>query len=146
MLEEEEEEEKVEWEGEKENQTPLQHTSSPIEEQKTSLPTGLTYTPKPYEAPEETLLAIDFELLVEEDEAKREKSQFLICTICMKVVNHPVECSSCDTPFCALCIEPWAAKNDSCPKKCRGNDAITFKQLNRYVAQELNEMKFKCMN
>ena len=31
-----------------------------------------------------------------------------------------------------------------CPKKCKGNDAVQFDKVHRYVIQQLGELKFKC--
>lgn len=62
------------------------------------------------------------------------------------VVLEPVECSGCQSVFCAECIVPWKEKNDSCPKKCQGNEAIEWRQLHRLVNEDLKNLEFKCEN
>jgi hypothetical protein len=32
---------------------------------------------------------------------------FFICKVCLKVINEPKECSTCQTAFCASCIDQW---------------------------------------
>lgn len=105
-------------------------------------PKGLPYEPQSYCAQPETHLNI--ENLVEEDKEKRERANFFVCAICAMVVKDAQECDSCQSLFCAACIQPWAQNNDSCPKKCKGNDAVEFRAMHRYVKQDLLSLKFKC--
>lgn len=74
----------------------------------------------------------------------RERADFFVCPICAMVVLNPSECSSCQSMFCADCIAPWREKNNSCPKKCKGNDSVEFRAVHRLVSQDLNDLKFKC--
>ena len=60
------------------------------------------------------------------------------------VVKDAKECSSCQSLFCDTCIQPWAQNNDSCPKKCLGNNAVSWNNMHRYVKQDLLGLKFKC--
>lgn len=105
-------------------------------------PKGLSYEPKPYSALPDTHL--DIATLIEEDAGKRERANFFLCCICAMVVRQPTECSGCQSLFCAECIQPWAASHDSCPKKCRGDGAVEFKDVHRYVKQDLLSLQFKC--
>ena len=76
----------------------------------------------------------------------RERADFFVCPICAMVVLNPSECSGCQSLFCGDCIAPWREKNNSCPKKCQGNEAVEFRQVHRLVQQDLNDLKFKCFN
>jgi len=49
------------------------------------------------------------------------------------IVIDSLECNSCSSLFCSGCINPWKSKNESCPKKCKGNDAVEFNEIHRYV-------------
>ena len=69
-----------------------------------------------------------------------------MCPICALVVRDPVECGNCNSLFCRECIDPWRVNNSSCPKKCKGNDEVTFGGVHRYVSAELSDLKFKCIN
>lgn len=126
--------------------------SSLIEEEKVAevvqpRSNGLSYEPKPYyEAEQGDHTHLDIMQLVETDPKKIEKAQFFACAICAMVVKEPTECRSCQSLFCSACIQPWRAKNRSCPKKCKGNEDVEFGAVHRFVAQELNDMAFKCRN
>jgi hypothetical protein len=82
--------------------------------------------------------------LVESDKEAREKANYFACAICTMVVHEPVECKSCDSLFCAECLDPWVSKNEHCPKKCKGNQAVEFGAMHRFAKQELESLKFKC--
>ena len=105
-------------------------------------PNGLPYEPQSYCGQPETHL--DIQNLVEADKDKRERANFFLCAICAMIVREPRECGSCQSLFCQACIQPWMANNESCPKKCKGNEAVEFGNLHRYVKQDLLALKFKC--
>ena len=93
------------------------------EDLETAYPNGLGYTPKPYyEAELGTRTRLDLAQL--EDQSLKEKAQFFVCAICALVVREPMECSGCQSLICRECIDPWRARNNSCPKKCKGNEEV----------------------
>lgn len=107
---------------------------------------GLDYTPQPYLAPEFESKHLDIANLVQEDKKLRERANFFVCPICACVVFEPVECGGCSSVFCAECIIPWQQKNNSCPKKCKGNDEVEWRQMHRLVNEDLKSLEFKCEN
>ena len=66
-----------------------------------------------------------------EDSEKRELSQLLkdyksqledednyfTCSICLKIILEPKECSDCHSAFCNKCLHQWTTKGEN-PKKC----------------------------
>ena len=94
---------------------------------------GLSYIPKPYEKPVILSKNLDIANLVEEDKKMRERAEFFVCLICAMVVLNPSECSGCQSLYCADCIALWREKNNYCPKKCQGNEAVEFRQVHRLV-------------
>ena len=73
--------------------------------------------------------------LDEADNRKKEKANFFVCPICAFVVTNPLECDGCQSLFCKDCIDPWRSNNESCPKKCRGNEAVEYNKVHRFVMQ-----------
>lgn len=108
-----------------------------IDSLKKQYPDGLKYKLEPYVALEADEKRLDGADLVEEDKAAREKANYFTCAICTMVVLEPMECRGCESQFCKECIQPWLAKNQHCPKKCKGNDAVEFGGMHRFVKQEL---------
>ena len=106
----------------------------------------LGYVPKPYknDATVDSPTHLDIAHLVQDDAKLREKANFFVCPICAQVVRDPLECTGCQSLFCKDCIDPWRRSNEMCPKKCKGNDAVEFKTVHRFVHQELSDLKFKC--
>ena len=80
------------------------------------------------------------------DPKQADKAIYFTCAICALVVKGPTECGSCQSLFCTECISPWRVKNQSCPKKCKGNERVEFREVHRYVMNCLNMLKFKCRN
>lgn len=78
------------------------------------------------------------------DENRLDLANFFACAICTMVVKDPLECKGCDSLFCKECLEPWTSKNEHCPKKCKGNEAVEFGTMHRFAKQELQALKFKC--
>lgn len=60
------------------------------------------------------------------------------------VVHGPIECKGCNSIFCKECLDPWTAKNEHCPKKCKGSERVEFGSMHRFAKTELESMKFKC--
>lgn len=89
---------------------------------------------------------MDIANLQEPDKKSRDRADFFVCPICANVVRDPLECSGCQSVFCTRCIEPWREKNEHCPKKCKGNDSVEWREMHRMVKQDLLSLKFKCNN
>jgi len=64
------------------------------------------------------------------------------CTICDGLLNDPVICSSCETPYCRNCIKTWQEKNNSCPARC--SPPLIVKNIFRMLKNTLDEVKVKC--
>ena len=114
-------------------------------------PDGLPYPLQPYRDINEhhsSLITPDMIVVQAQDDAKiKEKTNFFVCPVCVNVVIDPKECSGCQSLFCKKCIEPWLERgNNHCPKKCKGNEEVEFKEVHRFVMNELHELLFKCQN
>lgn len=68
-------------------------------------------------------------------------SEVIICQICTGIVVHPMQCKSCDTSFCKICIEKWSLKSKICPLKCAN---FGFKEASRVVMQMLGKLELMC--
>jgi hypothetical protein len=79
----------------------------------------------------------------EEGSPEKRHDAFFVCSICSKVLNDPMECNKCDTPFCGDCIETWKQSNDRCPGKdsCVSPEYIP---MHRFVKNLLGEHRFFC--
>jgi hypothetical protein len=65
-------------------------------------------------------------------------SLIITCKICLELVIDPLECSTCSTIFCKICI----SKCDKCPIKCNGR---TFRKVkNRSTLSILEHLKVFC--
>jgi len=67
----------------------------------------------------------------------------LTCTICMCLLNDPLMCTGCETPFCRKCIENWKTKNDSCPSRCK---PFLLKDISKTLKSLLDRVFLKCKN
>ena len=38
----------------------------------------------------------------------------LLCSICLGLLNNPVMCAMCETPYCKFCINCWVKKSKIC--------------------------------
>lgn len=76
-------------------------------------------TKKYFEEVEDKLkvLPVDIRKLVNQavSTTMGEAPEHLICTICLGLVYEPQECSQCENPFCAICIDEWFQNNEACP-------------------------------
>lgn len=66
----------------------------------------------------------------------------LVCSICLCVLEDPVECKSCETNFCKECIDLWKSKNNLCPNKCQ----LSLQKSHRFLRSVLDNLKLKCSN
>ena len=65
----------------------------------------------------------------------------LSCTICSRLLEDPLMCSVCETPFCGKCINDWLARDKSCPLRCENSQV---RELNRSLKKILDGLKLKC--
>lgn len=65
----------------------------------------------------------------------------LTCSICCGLLNEPMMCENCETPYCANCINPWFKNNKSCPMRCSN---AKIKDINRSIKKLLDGLKLKC--
>lgn len=108
-------------------------------------PNGLDCTRQNFQLEPESNLNIDN--LIDADKDKMERANHFICVICTMIVRDAQECSSCQSIFCAPCIQPWIKKNKTCPKRCHsGEKPVEYESLHKYVKQDLLALKFKCEN
>jgi len=42
------------------------------------------------------------------------------CQICYVLLNNPILCSKCETPYCSECINKWKIKDNTCVM-CKGD-------------------------
>ncbi|CAG9328208.1 RNF151_1 [Blepharisma stoltei] len=66
----------------------------------------------------------------------------LFCSMCREVLKDPLECSSCQSSFCASCTEEWKKKNSVCPNSCN----LNFQRAHKFLRQVLGLLKLKCKN
>jgi len=67
-------------------------------------------------------------------------SEELICSICLDIVNNPITCGKCSSPFGLKCIEDWFTRDKRCPKQCefeRSEFSLLLKRL-------VNKFEFYC--
>lgn len=105
---------------------------------------GLSYKPEPYQKPLHDERHLNIAHLVEENKELKEDMNFFVCSICTMVIKDPQECGSCNSTYCRECITPWHTSNKTCPKKCKGNQEVEIKELNRFVHKTLKNLKFSC--
>ena len=67
----------------------------------------------------------------------------LICPICYNFLFNPLMCNNCEKVFCKPCIDQLVSSNMCCPNRCPKNkDAL--RQVNRYIKDNLDGLKFRC--
>lgn len=109
-----------------------------------SYPNGLDYVPKTYEG---SITHLEAANITSCKCKSHDRTNHFVCGICTLIVLNPKECHHCNSLFCSDCLDEWTANNDHCPKNCNGTtglDAVTFKQINRYVQFDLQNIEFKC--
>jgi len=85
---------------------------------------------------------IDDSMVVNKEYFEPLKDQ-LTCQICLGLLNNPVMCTSCETPFCLKCITQWKSKKNTCPSRC---PQIKIKEVPRLFKNMLDGLKLKCKN
>ena len=68
--------------------------------------------------------------------------QDLVCSICLCVLEDPVECKTCQTNFCSACMDSWKIKSPKCPNNCE----LNLKRTHRFLRGVLNSLHLKCIN
>ena len=68
--------------------------------------------------------------------------QDLVCSICLCVLEEPVECKTCQTNFCSKCMDSWRVKSVKCPNNCE----LNLRRTHRYLRGVLNSLHLKCIN
>lgn len=69
-----------------------------------------------------------------------------MCQICTNIVLEPKECGECQSVFCVSCIDGWKYINNSCPKKCKGDNPAEWRKMHRVMKSDMHALKFKCKN
>lgn len=85
-------------------------------------------------------IELDESLIVNKQYFEQLKEQ-LICSICLGLLDDPLICVSCETPFCSNCIKSWFQKNNSCPMRCLN---VELKEIQRFMKKILDGLKLKC--
>lgn len=82
------------------------------------------------------------ESLVQNVELFESLKSDLICIICHGLLNDPVNCASCEVPFCSHCISNWKLNNDQCPLKC--SQKLELKSISRLRNSLMDKVILKC--
>ncbi len=82
------------------------------------------------------------ESLVENKTYFEHVKSHITCSICEGLLNNPLICASCETPYCEKCILTWKEKNNSCPSRC--TPPLVLKGIFRMLKNTLDEVKLKC--
>ncbi len=85
---------------------------------------------------------LDESLVINKDYFEPLKDQ-LFCQICLGLLNNPVMCTFCETPYCSRCINQWKTKKNTCPSRCK---KIVLKEVPRLFKNMLDGLKLKCKN
>ena len=66
----------------------------------------------------------------------------LVCSICLCVLEDPIECKKCETNFCSECINSWKQRNNKCPNNCE----LILSKSHRFLRSFLDALTLKCIN
>jgi len=78
------------------------------------------------------------ESLIENKEYFNHVKDDITCAICLGILNEPLLCKKCETPFCKVCINKWKEKNESCPNRC---STIILVEVHRLLKNTLDKIK-----
>lgn len=78
----------------------------------------------------------------EEERFVESFSPDLICSICLCVLEDPLECKTCQTNFCSDCIQPIASSGKLCPNHC----TLKLQKSHRFLRSTLDNLSLKCIN
>ena len=66
----------------------------------------------------------------------------LECSICHDVLWKPVACQTCETPYCAVCINRWLSNNpNKCPNQC---ESYQERKCPPFIAKILADLQIEC--
>ena len=66
----------------------------------------------------------------------------LNCCICLDIVKNPMECSKCQSLYCAECWKTLVIAGKDCVLHCKSK----IVKANKFVFEILNKLKIKCNN
>ena len=66
----------------------------------------------------------------------------LNCCICLDIVKNPVECSKCQSLYCAECWKSMEIAGKDCVLHCK----VPIVKANKFVFQILDKLKIRCNN
>lgn len=67
----------------------------------------------------------------------------LECCICRDLLWKPIACQTCETPFCASCINQWLSNNpNKCPNRC---ETFIERKCPPFVAKLLAQLQVICL-
>lgn len=69
--------------------------------------------------------------------------QEFICSICMMVLEIPVE-SPCEHIFCSECIKDWLAVESTCPVDRLPIHSFDLRAMPRYFRNLLDKLEVRC--
>eukprot|EP00347_Sterkiella_histriomuscorum_P024278 403331685 len=79
---------------------------------------------------------------VNNKEELKEFIEAVQCLICLGIVRDPaMECSTCNRPFCKLCLDSWQRHNRTCPMRC---ERPQFQKIHRTIKNILTKFRFQC--
>ncbi len=81
------------------------------------------------------------ESLIENKIYYEQLKEQLQCTLCHNLLNEPLMCSSCETPFCRQCINVRKVSNTVCPSNCAN---AVYVEIPRLFRQLLDGLKLNC--
>ena len=73
---------------------------------------------------------------------QEEVNQELICGICTDVLEHPLECLSCQNSFCKECIQLWQQRSNECTN-CR--NPLSLQRSHKFLRSVLDNLRVSCI-
>lgn len=80
-------------------------------------------------------------ILGHSNDQSMELYHYFSCSICLKIIREPLECTQCQTSFCKKCIDTWFNNSSKCPVQCSN---AKYDQLNPRVLKFLKDSRFFC--
>ncbi len=75
-----------------------------------------------------------------------EVPSYFLCSVCLNVVELPVEHTLCDNNFCSNCLSMLISRRSCCPL-CRGClKQSNIRPLHRILKVQYDSLKMKCMH
>jgi hypothetical protein len=73
----------------------------------------------------------------------KELENYFRCSICLEVVDDPMQCGRCQKWNCSSCIKRWNKKSNTCPN-CHTGPYKAAESLSMFALNQLNDTLFKC--